>query len=134
MITSGGEGRARANELRCYSSSPIPSTEFVSHTAHGRAPRHTRVDLVERNCRCPSLGDRGVTGIRVDDAPRITAYQVVARQLAFTERIGYLFRRARTEESMDLSLSKDDAAFQRRVRRWLARNIPRPVRKADPAA
>jgi len=34
---------------------------------------------------------------------------------------------------MDLSLSKDDAAFQRRVRRWLARNIPRAVRKADPA-
>ena len=33
---------------------------------------------------------------------------------------------------MDLSLSKDDVAFQRRVRRWLARNIPRGVHKADP--
>jgi alkylation response protein AidB-like acyl-CoA dehydrogenase len=54
--------------------------------------------------------------------------------LALPAGIGYLFHAAgpwNRGDVMDLSLSKDEAAYQRQVRRWLGSNIPQRARKAE---
>src|SRR2546429_2916744 len=51
--------------------------------------------------------------------------------IGFTRRHWLSLPRRTEENVMDLSLSKDEAVYQRQVRRWLGRNIPQRARKAE---
>src|SRR5262249_51250232 len=75
--------------------------------------------------------------VPIDDAVRTGEAQVALRSLAFELGIRYLVAIGDSphgdQPAMDLRLTKDEAAFQREVRRWLRLNIPRRERNAEPA-